>query len=353
MLTGQLGIFITYKVIMHSRQAWLNIGLWVVLYLLWVAIFQNNALTIARTATIQFCYLIFIAGNYYLHVCFSVPRFLYQKKYLQFALVFIGGITAGALLRVPLAMYISSRFFNIGNSMPGFATLFINSFINIAVWVICLLAVKLVADRIQSQQYVDRIEKERLKAELDFLKAQFNPHFLFNSINSIYAHIDKKNSGARNMLLTFSEMLRYQLYECNTDVIAIDKEIAFIKNYILLQQARMEESLIVKLNVDETIKGFCIAPLLFISFIENAFKYVGNTDEQENRIEITMTKQDDIFTCWVFNTKDNAIESLRHKGGIGIANARRRLDLLYAGKHNLAINDTAKTYEVTLNITVA
>jgi len=338
---------------MQNRQVWINIWLWVLLYLLWVVIFQNHALTLGRTVTVQFCYLIFIAGNYYLHVYFSVPRFLYQKKYVLFALMLIGGIIVGALLRVPLAMYISSRFFNMGNTMPGFAGLFVNSLINIAVWVVCLVAAKLVVDKVRSQQYIDRIEKERMKAELDFLKAQFNPHFLFNSINSIYAHIDKKNSGARNMLLTFSEMLRYQLYECNTEVIAIDKEITFIKNYILLQQARMEESLVIKLNIDDTVKGFCIAPLLFISFIENAFKYVGNSDEQENRIEITMTKQNDVFTCRVFNTKDSAVESLRHKGGIGIANAKRRLDLLYAGKYDLAINDATKTYGVTLNITVA
>jgi len=338
---------------MRNRQVWLNIGLWVLLYLLWVVIFQNHALTIGRTVTVQFCYLIFIAGNYYLHIYYSAPRFLYQAKYVQFALLLVGGITVGALLRVPLAMYISRHLFNMGSNTPGFATLFINSFINIAVWVICLVAARLVIDKLRTRQYVDRIEKERMKAELDFLKAQFNPHFLFNSINSIYAHIDKKNSSARNMLLTFSEMLRYQLYECNTDVIAIDKEITFIKNYILLQQARMEESIVVKLCIDDTVKGFTIAPLLFVSFIENAFKYVGNSDEQENKIEITMTKHDDIFTCHVFNTKDSAVESLRHKGGIGIANARRRLELLYAGKYDIAINDAAKTYGVTLNITVA
>ncbi len=113
--------------------------------------------------------------------------------------------------------------------------------------------------------------KEKEKAELDFLNAQFNPHFLFNSINSIYGHIDKHNASARNMLLTFSDMLRYQLYDCNSNCIIIDKEINYIKNYVALQQSRKEESLAVNLTIAENVKGFTIAPLLFIAFIEKCF----------------------------------------------------------------------------------
>lgn len=336
---------------MKGKQVILNIGMWAALYVLWVVIFKNHALTVSRTITVQFCYLIFIAGNYYLHALVSIPRFLYTKQYAQFALMLVAGITAGALLRVPLAMYIGNHYFN--TAPQSFTTLFLNSLVNIGVWVICLVAAKVVIDKIRFQKYVDTIEKEKMKAELDFLKAQFNPHFLFNSINSIYAHIDKKNVGARGMLLTFSEMLRYQLYECNTDAISIDKEITFIKNYVALQQARMEESLIVKLYISPAVKGFTIAPLLFISFIENAFKYVSNSDDHDNKVEITMDKHGDDFTCTVVNTKDRVADSTLQKGGIGIANAKRRLDLLYPQKHTLDIMDKEKTYEVTLNVTLA
>jgi len=338
---------------MKGKQIVINVGMWVALYVLWIAIFQNHALTISRTVTVQFCYLIFIAGNYYLHTLLSIPRFLYKKQYIAFGLMLLAGITVGALLRVPLAMYIGTHFFNANKQQQNFNVLFLNSFVNIGVWVICLVAIKIVVDKIRFQKYVDTIEKEKMKAELDFLKAQFNPHFLFNSINSIYAHIDKKNAGARGMLLTFSEMLRYQLYECNTEVISVDREITFIKNYVALQRVRTEESLIVNLYVSPAVKGFSIAPLLFISFIENAFKYVSNSDTHDNRVEIMIDRQDDNFICRVFNTKDSLAGSTLHKGGIGIANAERRLNLLYPQKHTLQINDTENTYEVTLNLALA
>src|SRR6476620_6305096 len=112
--------------------------------------------------------------------------------------------------------------------------------VNIFIWVLIFVFVKLIADKIRFRNYIHAIKKEKTKNELDYLKAQFNPHFLFNSINSIYGHIDRKNYKARDMLHTFSEMLRYQLYECNADHITIEKEINYIRNYIVLQQSRKE-----------------------------------------------------------------------------------------------------------------
>src|SRR6185295_18325000 len=126
-------------------------------------------------------------------------------------------------------------------------------------WTIVLIAGKLMIDRFRVQQYVDDIARQKERAELDFLNAQFNPHFLFNSINSIYAHIDKHNPTARNMLLSFSEMLRYQLYDCNTNYISVDKEMGYIKNYVAIQQARKESSLQVCLSIGENVTGFLIA----------------------------------------------------------------------------------------------
>src|SRR4029079_1508304 len=134
---------------------------------------------------------------------------------------------------------------------PTASTLFINSLLNIFIWVVCLVATKLVIDRFRFQQYVDEMAKQKEEAELNFLNAQFNPHFLFNSINSIYAHIDKQNTTARNMLLSFSEMLRYQLYDCNTSRISVDKEMSYIRNYVAIQQARKDSSLQVCLHIGE------------------------------------------------------------------------------------------------------
>ncbi len=333
-----------------SKRIWVHIAGWVALYLLWVLVFQRRSVIFSRTATVQFCYLFFIASVYYFNTEFAIPKFLYRKKYFSYVLVAIAAIIAGALLRVPVAMYLNRTHFLVGKPQPGFGDIFYNSFINIFIWVICLVAGKLIMDRVRFQKYVDAIEKERSKAELDFLKAQFNPHFLFNSINSIYGHIDKGNSSARSMLLTFSEMLRYQLYECNTETVNIDKELNYIRNYVALQQARKEDSLIVDLDIDENIMKFKIAPLLFIGFIENAFKYVSNDEKKENRIEISFRADNSSLVFRSSNTKGmNNNKGIDHKG-IGVMNAKRRMELLYPGRHAIMINDNEMSYEVILKL---
>jgi len=331
-------------------RIWAHIATWSLLYLFWVMVLQNRSLTFSRTLTVQFCYLAFIAGNYYFNLFFTIPRHLYRRKYALFGLSLIGGIVAGSLLRTLLALYMTKHVFQPGGAQPAFLSVFYNSLLNIAFWTIVILAGHLVIEKIRFRKYIDTIEKEKTKNELDFLKAQFNPHFLFNSINSIYGHIDKTNPTARNMLLTFSEMLRYQLYECNVDAISIDKEVHYIRNYVALQQIRKEEDLVVRLAISKEIKGFSIAPLLFIAFIENAFKYVS-TGADENKVEIMLDKKEEnVLSFRVFNTKERNTGNAIRDRGIGIVNVRRRLELLYPERHDLQIKDSDRTYEVNLEI---
>ena len=335
---------------MTRKKNWLQLLWWVGLYVFWVMVFQKREFAFSRTATIEFCYLVFIAANFYFNIYFTIPTFLYKKKYVAFVAAMIAGIVLAALIRVPLAMFLNQNYFPVASPLPNFSSLFINSLLNIFIWVVCIVAGKLIIDRFNFQQYVDEMAKQKEQAELDFLNAQFNPHFLFNSINSIYGHIDKHNTTARNMLLTFSEMLRYQLYDCNSNAINIDKEMNYIKNYVALQKARKNESLIVHLDIAENVKRFSIAPLLFIAFIENAFKYVGSSEETENKVSISVAKEDDTLYFKCFNTKEiDFTNNIEHKG-IGIANAQRRLKLLYPKKHQLDIIDNKNYYEANLKI---
>jgi len=338
---------------MKQKGTWYNLLLWIGLYLLWVIVFQKRAFAFSRTMTIQFCYLLFIAGNYYFNIYYTVPVFLYRKEYVAFASLFLVGIVIASLLRVPLATYLSQHYFAPGKPPPGGTELFFNSLINIFIWTICLVAGKLILDRIRFQKYIEVIEKEKMKNELDFLKAQFNPHFLFNSINSIYGNINKSNSTAREMLLTFSEMLRYQLYECNTGTISIEREIGYIRNYISLQQIRKPENLSIQLHVSEDVRGVSIAPLIFIAFIENSFKYVSNYEDKPNEVKISLARSNGQLFFKTFNTKENinGRKSIDHSG-IGIANVKRRLELLYPGRHSLAIQNDEHSFEVTLNLEV-
>jgi len=323
---------------------------WACLYLFWIMIFQKRAFALSTTATIEFCYLLFIGGNFYYNTGYIIPRFLYKQKYIEYGLLFLAGILLAALLRVPLAAFLNAVNFFPGKPQPSLSAIFIASTVNIFVWTTALVAIHITIDRYKLQQYTLSIEREKAQAELDFLNAQLNPHFLFNSLNSIYGHIDKENVVARNMLLTFSEMLRYQLYISNKNLIDIQEEIDYLKNYVAMQHVRKNDGLTVTFDVTPDVRGFHVSPLLFIAFVENAFKYVSMNHEKENRIDILFQKKNDslLFRCHNSTGERNG-ETVTHRG-IGIENTKRRLKLHYKDKHQLTITNNNSYYEVNLSL---
>ena len=327
---------------------WYHVFFWLIAWFFWVFIFRNGTLVLTRAITIQFCYLIFIATNYYFNILYTIPSLLNKKKYITFGICFILGIAVTAALRVPVSAFVNSYIFKLNK--PNFSNLatFGNSFVNIVFWVLIFLAAKLIAEKIRAQLYIEQIEKERSANELNFLRAQFNPHFLFNSINSIYGYIDKSNKEARNMLLVFSEMLRYQLYECNVDFIDLNKELHYIRNYIAIQKSRIDERIAVNFytgKIDGTVK---IAPFLLITFIENAFKYIGFNESKPNRIDMDLIYDNNMIFFTITNTKDGLINQSEKPPGLGIANAKRRLELLYPHRHELTIVEKESRFEVIL-----
>jgi two-component system LytT family sensor kinase len=235
---------------------------------------------------------------------------------------------------------------------PAFGPLYLDSLVNIFIWVELFIMGKMIVDRIYNQQQLALLEKERVKHELDFLKAQINPHALFNSLNSIYGHIDKSNQTARNILLKFSGLLRYQLYDCSEDKIKLEKEIEYIRNYISFQQIRKEENLIVDTEIEIDQYNHTIAPLLLVVLIENAFKFVSNFTDKDNKIDIKVNVKEGFFTFNICNTTEHrqALSSILNPGGIGIVNLKRRLELLYRDKYEMAFKQEVDYYEATLKL---
>jgi len=161
---------------------------WLAAYFFWIFIFRNGALVLTHTITIQFCYLAFISANYYFNALYTIPHLLNKRRYVKFGVYFIGGVIITALIRIPVSMLVITYVFKVVNPQFNYLSIFLDSFINILFWVVCILAAKMVIEKIRSQLYIEQIEKEKATNELNFLRAQFNPHFLFNSINSIYRH---------------------------------------------------------------------------------------------------------------------------------------------------------------------
>jgi hypothetical protein len=337
------------KPVLKINKVLYHLAFWLLAYFFWIFIFRNGALVLTHTITIQFCYLAFISVNYYFNALYTIPQLLNKRHYVKFALLLIGGIIITALIRVPVSMFVVTYIFKVPNPQFDYFAIFCDSFINILFWVLCILAAKMVIEKIRSQIYIEQIEKEKATNELNFLRAQFNPHFLFNSINSIYGHIDKSNKDARDMLLVFSEMLRYQLYECNVEQIALESEINYIKNYIAIQKGRIDDRIDVEFFADEISGQVMIAPLLFITFLENAFKYIGFNENKKNRVAIEMKYMQGNLMFKVFNTKDAYIDNQSERSsGLGIANTKRRLEILYPERHKLIINNTNDSYQITL-----
>jgi two-component system LytT family sensor kinase len=213
---------------------------------------------------------------------------------------------------------------------------------------------KILFDRFRLERKLQLVEKEKIATELSFLRSQINPHFLFNIMNTIYFQINKTNTEARASVEKFSEMLRYQLYECTSDKILIDKELNYIKNYIGIQTLRMEKGSDVKLVIDDKLESFSIAPFLILPLVENAFKHVSNfKDAGKNMIHIELRLDDNrAFVVDAINSyeQDHNGKHVMQSGGLGVQNLKRRLELLYPEKHELNIYNTGNMYQTILKL---
>jgi two-component system, LytTR family, sensor kinase len=338
---------------LKKNTVWYHIFFWAGIYLLWVAVFRSYSIAITRTMTIEFCYLLFITADYYVINLFVLPRLLVRKKYGFFVGAVVLVIGGSALLRAMLALEVNRLFFH-ATSAPDIGDLYLRSFLNISLWVMAVTLARMLIERKQIQQQLEVLEKERIKSELDYLKAQINPHSLFNSLNTIYGHIDKQNQVARNILLQFSGLLRYQLYDCAAEKVSLAKEIAYLQNYVAFQRLRKDEKLIVTFDIGVIEEGLMIAPLLLIVLIENAFKFVSSFSHKENKITIDIHTCGTILYSSIVNTRElQTTTTAGHSNGIGIANLRRRLELLYNSRYELKSDSDYDWYETSLTINLS
>lgn len=286
----------------------------------------------------------------YFNLLVLIPRFAQRKKVLAYTFLLLGAVAMYVLLKNAHDVYVYG--YLLGDESQQY--LFHNTYYNFSIAAFYLafsIALQLSKAWYFQREQIRKMEVDKLNAELEYLKAQINPHFVFNSINSIYFQIDRENVTARQSLSAFSDMLRYQLYECNGREILIEKEIEYLKNYVALQRMRKDENYNISLVEGGDLKGFSISPLILIPFVENAFKHVSH-HPGNNEVRIRMEKEDKKFRLSVYNTKETKNVNHGH-AGIGLKNVRRRLDLLYQDRYELAIDDRPTTYEVNLSLLIS
>lgn len=195
-------------------------------------------------------------------------------------------------------------------------------------------------------------EQKKINAELSFLKAQINPHFLFNTLNSIYSTAITENAkNTSTAVVKLSALLRYITSVTDKQFVPLSKELAYIGNYIDLQKNRFQDTIQLTYTVEGEITDQQIVPLILIAFIENAFKH-GVNPEEESFIHISIVVKEATLTFNIRNNKVNQTQELELSSGLGIDNTKKRLQLIYPNKHLLQIDNTAKQFAVSLTIQI-
>jgi LytS/YehU family sensor histidine kinase len=205
----------------------------------------------------------------------------------------------------------------------------------------------------EQQRTVQELEQEKANAELELLKLQVHPHFIFNTLNNIYSVTVKNSPDTANYLLKLASFLDYNLYDTKLNIVALEKEIEYIRNYVSLQQLRYGNKVDVSFNTYGSIHGKEIAPLLLLPLIENCFKHGVDSSIDKSWIRVEVAAKDSEFTIKIENSKESPGTNGQKNGGLGVDNVKRRLVLMYPDRHELRILDEMNSYMIVLKIKTA
>lgn len=228
----------------------------------------------------------------------------------------------------------------------------IASAISVSYTLAITMSLKLVKQWYERERVTADLERINMETELKYLKSQINPHFLFNSLNSLYALSLKKSDLAPEMILKLSDILRYVLYDGGAKWVDLEKELNYIQSYLDLEKLRHGARLQVQLDVGKIKSGTKVAPMLFLTFIENSFKHGISKRAEGGFLNISISSSDENVQFSICNSKptQKAAHISGHQGGIGIENVKKRLNLLYPNRHELLINDSSDAYCVDLKL---
>ncbi len=309
-----------------------NIFLWIFLYIIFVGAVQADN----RFITAFFIVLL-LAPPIYINNLIILPFFKTNKS------LFFSFFVINLLLFTALFVYI----LNLSLDAEFKISLFIN-FLGIMLLALVFgAAVKIARDSFARRQH----EKE---AELKLLKSQLNPHFLFNTLNNLYGLSVLKSDKLPNLMLKLSDLLRYSLYDTKEMFVPLEKEVQYLENYMSLEKIRLEDKTEISFNKTGNISSQKIAPMLLIVFVENAFKHLGISKNNESNVLVYLIIEDKklIFKCInsIDETKVQEQNLEKGKSGIGLQNAKKRLHLLYPNMHELTIKKENENHVVQLTL---
>lgn len=292
--------------------------------------------------------ILFYAALVYFNLNYLFPNYLRKGQYF----LYIGLLLLATLILTPLKLMLKFIILDqtsadLLNNFPAyfFSTFLVGSLATVG---------KMMTDWFRQNRERQELVTETMQSELRFLKSQINPHFLFNTLNSLYALTLKKSDAAPDIVIKLSEMMRYMLYECNEKTVPLSKEIAYIRNYLDLEKLRQQKDVSINMHVKGNVANQQIAPLMFMNFLENSFKHGLNSAISQGFVNIELEVLDNSVVFNIENSRGSVMprspDAGRPSGGIGLVNVRRRLELLYPEKHELSIKKTPNSFAVALKL---
>lgn len=317
-----------------DNKIYQNIAVWIFLILLFTVVIQADNRLLSSVGIVGFLTIPVYINNLLILPFFS------KRKYVIGVLLFILNASFFAIVGTYTISFFGQEFkwwmvVNLLGSMI-LALLFAS-------------AIKLAKNNVVRRQQVK-------EAELQLLKAQLNPHFLFNTLNNLYGMSVLKSDKLPSLMLQLSDLLRYSLYDTKEALVPLQKELDYLDNYIALERIRLEDQTEIMISVQGSTDGLMIAPMLLIVFVENAFKHLETSIDGINNVMIKIEIIDDMLDFRCTNSKNDTIkleENLESgRSGIGLRNAKKRLLLIYPDRHTLTISSEKKVYSVDLKITL-
>ena len=339
----------------QRRVLILHLSFWCVylsFFLYQLSSFRGREVDWERVITAASLQITFAAIAAYLNFFFLLPRFLRHKNLLRYIAEFILPFALLMVVRISLDRYIVDGF--TGREEWIYSTRFVVQVIMVNLFIVIFVAMlRFAQEWIDLEAKKKEVENERLIAELNFLKAQINPHFLFNTLNNLYYLAYSKSENTTEVIAKLSQMMRYMIYDSNHPKVLLKKEIEYMLNYISLERLRLNDQVPIQFNVSGSTENVWITPLIFITFLENAFKHGVSNNNPKSWVNISICLKDKTCVYTVENSKRNDSKEGIEKSGIGLRNVRRRLELSYPEAYSLEMNDTPEKYTVKLNLDLA
>ncbi len=331
-----------------------NIVLWLIAFGILLLVFSEGERPVQIDYIYTTCFLITIAIPVSINLYVLVPKFLKREKYMVYIVLFIINLSVFSLLNVfffkSFLDYFFPNYFFI--SYPSST----KPILIFSIFLIATMLIKLSEDWFHFNRNENRelrLKNQQIETQLSNLRAQINPHFLFNSLNVIYALAIEKKEGITDAIVQLSDILRYIIYDSDTKNITLKEEVALLENYIQFQKFRVHGFKNITFNKTIENENFNLYPMLLLPLVENSFKHGLKGDLKETYIAITLHQKKDSFT---FSIENNTIldtdNSASQYSGVGLEHIKDNLSLVYPKQHKFNITKTEATFKVDLEITV-